>query len=120
MRVDVVMPQMGESIAEGTITRWIKKAGDRVEQDEPIFEISTDKVDAEIPSKRVRLPHRPHPKPAPRLRLPPRKPRRPRPFQRHQRRAEAESRSSHRWSGGSRTSTASTPTRFLEAVRAAA
>ena len=50
MRVDVVMPQMGESIAEGTITRWIKKPGDRVEQDEPIFEISTDKVDAEIPS----------------------------------------------------------------------
>jgi 2-oxoglutarate dehydrogenase E2 component (dihydrolipoamide succinyltransferase) len=50
MRVDVVMPQMGESIAEGTITRWIKKAGDRVEQDEPIFEVSTDKVDAEIPS----------------------------------------------------------------------
>jgi 2-oxoglutarate dehydrogenase E2 component (dihydrolipoamide succinyltransferase) len=50
MRVDVVMPQMGESIAEGTITRWIKKVGDRVERDEPIFEISTDKVDAEIPS----------------------------------------------------------------------
>ena len=50
MRVDVVMPQMGESIAEGTITRWIKQIGDKVEQDEPIFEISTDKVDAEIPS----------------------------------------------------------------------
>ena len=50
MRVDVVMPQMGESIAEGTITRWIKQVGERVEQDEPIFEISTDKVDAEIPS----------------------------------------------------------------------
>ncbi len=50
MRVDVIMPQMGESIAEGTITKWIKKAGDRVERDEPIFEISTDKVDAEIPS----------------------------------------------------------------------
>jgi 2-oxoglutarate dehydrogenase E2 component (dihydrolipoamide succinyltransferase) len=50
MKVDVVMPQMGESIAEGTITRWIKKVGDTVERDEPIFEISTDKVDAEIPS----------------------------------------------------------------------
>ena len=50
MRVDVVMPQMGESIAEGTITRWIKKPGEKVERDEPIFEISTDKVDAEIPS----------------------------------------------------------------------
>jgi 2-oxoglutarate dehydrogenase E2 component (dihydrolipoamide succinyltransferase) len=44
------MPQMGESIAEGTITRWLKKVGDRVERDEPLFEISTDKVDAEIPS----------------------------------------------------------------------
>jgi pyruvate dehydrogenase E2 component (dihydrolipoamide acetyltransferase) len=47
---DVVMPQMGESIAEGTIVRWIKKVGDAVERDEPLFEISTDKVDAEIPS----------------------------------------------------------------------
>jgi len=47
---DVVMPQMGESIAEGTIVRWIKKVGDKVERDEPLFEISTDKVDAEIPS----------------------------------------------------------------------
>jgi pyruvate dehydrogenase E2 component (dihydrolipoamide acetyltransferase) len=47
---DVVMPQMGESIAEGTIVRWIKKVGDTVERDEPLFEISTDKVDAEIPS----------------------------------------------------------------------
>jgi len=46
----VVMPQMGESIFEGTITKWLKKAGDRVEKDEPLFEISTDKVDAEIPS----------------------------------------------------------------------
>ena len=52
MRVDVTMPQMGESIAEGTITRWIKQVGDTVERDEPIFEISTDKVDAEIPSPR--------------------------------------------------------------------
>jgi len=50
MRVDVMMPQMGESIAEGTLTRWLKKVGDSVERDEPIFEISTDKVDAEIPS----------------------------------------------------------------------
>jgi 2-oxoglutarate dehydrogenase E2 component (dihydrolipoamide succinyltransferase) len=47
---DVVMPQMGESIAEGTIVRWIKKVGDRIDRDEPLFEISTDKVDAEIPS----------------------------------------------------------------------
>ncbi|HXV77386.1 MAG TPA: dihydrolipoyllysine-residue succinyltransferase [Candidatus Polarisedimenticolaceae bacterium] len=50
MRVDVTMPQMGESIAEGTITRWIKRVGEKVERDEPIFEISTDKVDAEIPA----------------------------------------------------------------------
>ena len=50
MRVDVVMPQMGESIAEGTITRWMKQIGDTVARDEPLFEISTDKVDAEIPS----------------------------------------------------------------------
>ena len=50
MPTDVVMPQMGESIAEGTIVRWIKKVGDLVERDEPLFEISTDKVDAEIPS----------------------------------------------------------------------
>ncbi len=49
-RIDVIMPQMGESIAEGTISRWIKKVGDAVKRDEPIFEISTDKVDAEIPS----------------------------------------------------------------------
>lgn len=47
---EVVMPQMGESITEGTLTRWLKKVGDKVERDEPIFEISTDKVDAEIPS----------------------------------------------------------------------
>jgi 2-oxoglutarate dehydrogenase E2 component (dihydrolipoamide succinyltransferase) len=47
---DVVMPQMGESIFEGTITKWLKQAGDHVEKDEPLFEISTDKVDAEIPS----------------------------------------------------------------------
>ena len=50
MPTDVVMPQMGESIAEGTVTKWMKKQGDRVERDEPLFEISTDKVDAEIPS----------------------------------------------------------------------
>src|SRR5262245_33452551 len=50
MSTPVVMPQMGESVAEGTIVRWIKKVGDSVERDEPLFEISTDKVDAEIPS----------------------------------------------------------------------
>src|SRR5215203_5199022 len=50
MSTNVVMPQMGESIAEGTIVRWIKKIGDEVDRDEPLFEISTDKVDAEIPS----------------------------------------------------------------------
>ena len=50
MRTDVIMPQMGESVAEGTVTKWLKKVGDRVERDEPLFEISTDKVDAEIPS----------------------------------------------------------------------
>jgi 2-oxoglutarate dehydrogenase E2 component (dihydrolipoamide succinyltransferase) len=47
---DVIMPQMGESIAEGTVTKWLKAVGDKVERDEPLFEISTDKVDAEIPS----------------------------------------------------------------------
>src|SRR5262245_16509011 len=47
---DVVMPQMGESIVEGTLTKWLKKTGDRVERDEPLFEISTDKVDTEIPA----------------------------------------------------------------------
>ncbi len=50
MAVEVIMPQMGESIFEGTITKWLKKPGDKVERDEPLFEISTDKVDAEIPS----------------------------------------------------------------------
>ena len=50
MPIDVIMPQMGESIFEGTITKWLKKAGDTVHKDEPLFEISTDKVDAEIPS----------------------------------------------------------------------
>src|SRR5467141_1301622 len=50
MAVDIVMPQMGESIFEGTITKWLKKVGDQVQRDEPLFEISTDKVDAEIPS----------------------------------------------------------------------
>jgi 2-oxoglutarate dehydrogenase E2 component (dihydrolipoamide succinyltransferase) len=49
-RIDVIMPQMGESIAEGTLSRWLKKVGDTVKRDEPIFEISTDKVDAEIPA----------------------------------------------------------------------
>src|SRR5512132_3603827 len=47
---DVVMPQMGESIVEGTLTKWLKKPGDHVNRDEPLFEISTDKVDTEIPS----------------------------------------------------------------------
>src|ERR1051325_1168104 len=50
MPTEVVMPQMGESIAEGTIVRWIKRVGDPIDKDEPLFEISTDKVDAEIPS----------------------------------------------------------------------
>src|SRR5271168_1430933 len=50
MPTDVIMPQMGESIFEGTITKWLKKIGDAVQKDEPLFEISTDKVDAEIPS----------------------------------------------------------------------
>jgi len=50
MATDVIMPQMGESIFEGTITKWLKKPGDKVERDEPLFEISTDKVDAEIPA----------------------------------------------------------------------
>jgi 2-oxoglutarate dehydrogenase E2 component (dihydrolipoamide succinyltransferase) len=49
-KTDVIMPQMGESIAEGTIVKWLKKPGDKVKRDEPLFEISTDKVDAEIPS----------------------------------------------------------------------
>src|SRR5664279_2222270 len=50
MPTNVIMPQMGESIAEGTLTKWLKKPGDTVKRDEPLFEISTDKVDAEIPS----------------------------------------------------------------------
>jgi len=50
MAVNVLMPQMGESIFEGTVTKWLKKPGDKVERDEPLFEISTDKVDAEIPA----------------------------------------------------------------------
>ncbi|HTS59055.1 MAG TPA: biotin/lipoyl-containing protein, partial [Terriglobales bacterium] len=50
MAVDIVMPQMGESIVEGTITKWLKKPGEKVRRDEPLFEISTDKVDAEIPA----------------------------------------------------------------------
>ncbi|HIF07719.1 MAG TPA: hypothetical protein EYQ64_12445, partial [Gemmatimonadetes bacterium] len=49
-RIEVPMPQMGESIAEGTVSKWLKQVGDAVERDEPILEISTDKVDAEIPS----------------------------------------------------------------------
>ncbi len=50
MSTDVIMPQMGESVAEGTVTKWLKQVGDHVKRDEPLFEISTDKVDAEIPS----------------------------------------------------------------------
>ena len=50
MPTNVLMPQLGESIAEGTIVRWNKQVGDKVDRDEPLFEISTDKVDAEIPS----------------------------------------------------------------------
>src|SRR5512146_3288451 len=50
MPTDVIMPQMGESIFEGTITKWLKKPGEKVQRDEPLFEISTDKVDAEIPA----------------------------------------------------------------------
>src|ERR1051325_177579 len=50
MATDVIMPQMGESIVERTITKWLKKPGDKVQRDEPLFEISTDKVDAEIPA----------------------------------------------------------------------
>src|SRR5438045_531955 len=49
-RIDVLMPQMGESIAEGTVSKWLKKVGEEVKRDEPLFEISTDKVDAEIPA----------------------------------------------------------------------
>ncbi|MFW6201341.1 MAG: biotin/lipoyl-containing protein, partial [Gemmatimonadota bacterium] len=49
-RIEVPMPQMGESIAEGTVSKWLKQVGDEVERDEPILEISTDKVDAEIPA----------------------------------------------------------------------
>ena len=50
MATDVIMPQMGESVAEGTITKWLIQIGEAVERDQPLFEISTDKVDAEIPS----------------------------------------------------------------------
>ncbi|MEM8996663.1 MAG: biotin/lipoyl-containing protein, partial [Acidobacteriota bacterium] len=50
MATEILMPQMGESIAEGTITRWLAKVGDTVKRDDPLLEISTDKVDAEIPS----------------------------------------------------------------------
>ena len=50
MSVEVVMPQMGESITEGTVSKWLKAVGDKIEKDEPLLEISTDKVDAEVPS----------------------------------------------------------------------
>jgi pyruvate/2-oxoglutarate dehydrogenase complex dihydrolipoamide acyltransferase (E2) component len=58
MPTKVVMPQMGESIVEGTITKWLKKPGDKVQRDEPLFEISTDKVDTENPDPRQRCPSR--------------------------------------------------------------
>jgi 2-oxoglutarate dehydrogenase E2 component (dihydrolipoamide succinyltransferase) len=54
MSVDVIMPQMGESIAEGTIVKWLKNIGETIERDEPLFEISTDKVDAEIRLRKAR------------------------------------------------------------------
>ena len=57
MPTDIIMPQMGESIVEGTITKWLKKKGDKVQRDEPLFEISTDKVDAEIPSPAAGILH---------------------------------------------------------------
>src|SRR3954466_16246363 len=50
IRLDVTMPQLGETVTEGTITRWLKQVGDRVEADEPLFEVSTDKVDSEVPA----------------------------------------------------------------------
>jgi pyruvate dehydrogenase E2 component (dihydrolipoamide acetyltransferase) len=50
MPVSVTMPRLGESVSEGTVTRWLKKAGERVEADEPLLEVSTDKVDTEVPS----------------------------------------------------------------------
>src|SRR3990172_2446459 len=50
MNIPVVMPQMGESVAEGTVTKWLKRPGDNVQRDEPLLEISTDKVDSEIPA----------------------------------------------------------------------
>ena len=50
MSVEVVMPQMGESITEGTVSKWLKAVGDKIEKDEPLLEISTDKVDAEVPA----------------------------------------------------------------------
>src|SRR6266568_896479 len=80
MPTDIVMPQMGESIVEGTITKWLKKPGDKVQRDEPLFEISTDKVDAEIPAPasgvlqertRLRLPKRPPRRRSSSLHLPP-------------------------------------------------
>ena len=54
MPIDIIMPQMGESIVEGTITKWLKKPGDKVQRDEPLFEISTDKVDAGNSRPRLR------------------------------------------------------------------
>ena len=56
--MDVTMPQLGETVTEGTITRWLKQVGDRVEADEPLFEVSTDKVDSEVPAPVGRRGHR--------------------------------------------------------------
>ena len=74
MSAEVVMPQMGEPITEGTVSKWLKSVGDKIEKDEPILEISTDKVDAEVPSPGagILLPPQPRlfePDPPPRQRL---------------------------------------------------
>ena len=56
--MDVTMPQLGETVTEGTITRWLKQVGDHVDADEPLFEVSTDKVDSEVPAPVRRRAHR--------------------------------------------------------------
>ena len=55
---DIKMPQLGETVTEGTITQWFKAVGDQVAEDEPLFEVSTDKVDSEVPSPAAGVPHR--------------------------------------------------------------
>ena len=63
MATSVTMPALGESVTEGTVTRWLKEVGEQVEVDEPLVEVSTDKVDTEVPSPRSRYPARdPHPR----------------------------------------------------------